>query len=274
MADDRWIDLTGTANTRDLGGLPLAGGGTTVPGRVLRSDDLQELTPADVELLTDRFGLTDVVDLRTSAEVRMEGRGPLRAVPGVDHRHFTLIPEVGEYTDVFADDDAAGDVDLPADWVETLLPRTAGPGDEDEPPSVKAYLGYLSDGADNVVGALRAVTAAPGASVVHCAAGKDRTGVVCALALSVAGVQREAVVADYAQTAERIEGVVAKLAARPTYAEDMTRRDVASHTPRAETMRRVLDLLDERHGGPLGWLDAHGFGPDEQAVLRRKLTEA
>jgi protein-tyrosine phosphatase len=82
------------------------------------------------------------------------------------------------------------------------------------------------------------------------------------------------VVADYAQTAERIEGVVAKLAARPTYAEDMTRRDVASHTPRAETMRRVLDLLDERHGGPLGWLDAHGFGPDEQAVLRRKLTEA
>ncbi len=137
---------------------------------------------------------------------------------------------------------------------------------------MKAYLGYLSDGADNVVGALRAVTAAPGAAVVHCAAGKDRTGVVSALALSVAGVRREAVVADYAQTAERIEDVVAKLAARPTYAEDMTRRDVASHTPRAETMERVLDLLDERHGGPLGWLTAHGFGPDEQAVLREKLT--
>ena len=48
MLENRWIDLTGTANTRDLGGLPLAGGGTTVPGRVLRSDDLQELTPGDV----------------------------------------------------------------------------------------------------------------------------------------------------------------------------------------------------------------------------------
>jgi protein tyrosine/serine phosphatase len=273
MVDARWIPLAGTANTRDLGGLPLTGGGTTLPGRVLRSDDLQELTPGDVDLLVGQLGLTDVVDLRTSAEVRMEGRGPLRAVAGVDHRHFTLIPEVGEHTDVFAEDDAA-DVDLPADWVETLLPRTAAPGDEDESPSVKAYLGYLSDGADNVVGALRAITAAPGAAVVHCAAGKDRTGVVCALALATAGVPAEVVVADYAQTAERIEGVVAKLAARPTYAEDMTRRDVASHTPRAETMRRVLELVDERHGGVAGWLTAHGFGAGEQAALKAKLTEA
>jgi protein tyrosine/serine phosphatase len=271
VPDTRWLDLTGTTNTRDLGGLPLSGGGTTVPGRVLRSDDLQELGADDVARLGE-LGLTDVVDLRTSAEVRMEGRGPLRDVPDVAHRHFTLIPEVGEYTDVFAEDADAADVEPPADWVETLLPRTAAPGDEDEAPSVKAYLGYLSDGADNVVGALRAVTAAPGAAVVHCAAGKDRTGVVCALALSVAGVRREAVVADYALTAERIEDVVAKLAARPTYAEDMTRRDVASHTPRAETMERVLDLLDERHGGPLGWLTDHGFGADEQAVLREKLT--
>jgi protein-tyrosine phosphatase len=274
MVDARWIPLAGTANTRDLGGLPLADGGTTRTGRVLRSDDLQELTPADVELLVQQLGLTDVVDLRTSAEVRMEGRGPLRDVDAVRHGHFSLIPEVGQYTDVYAEDADAADVDLPADWVETLLPRTAAPGDEDESPSVKAYLGYLSDGADNVVAALRAVTGASGAALVHCAAGKDRTGVVCALALATAGVPAEVVVADYAQTAERIEGVVAKLAARPTYAEDMTRRDVASHTPRAETMRRVLELIDERHGGTAGWLTAHGFGPDEQAALKAKLTEA
>jgi hypothetical protein len=51
----------------------------------------------------------------------------------------------------------------------------------------------------------------------------------------------------------------------------MTRRDVASHTPRAATMRRVLEVLHERHGGPLGWLGAHGFGPGEQARLRARL---
>ena len=272
MADDRWIPLAGTANTRDLGGLPLVGGGRTVPGRVLRSDDLQELTVDDVAWLVGELGLSDVVDLRTSAEVRLEGRGPLRGIPTVTHRHYTLIPEAGVYTDVFAAEDPR-EVELAGGWLETLLPRTVPAGFEQEPPAVTAYLGYLSDGADNVVGALRAVTAASGAAVVHCAAGKDRTGVVSALALTVAGAEREAVIADYALTAERIHHVVAKLGARPTYAEDMARRDVASHTPRADTMRRVLDLLDDRVGGPQAWLAQHGFGPGEQAVLRARLTE-
>jgi hypothetical protein len=53
----------------------------------------------------------------------------------------------------------------------------------------------------------------------------------------------------------------------------MERRDVASHTPRAETMDRVLTLLDERHGGATGWLEAHGFGADEQAALRARLRD-
>jgi protein tyrosine/serine phosphatase len=125
-----------------------------------------------------------------------------------------------------------------------------------------------------VVEAMRALThAGPGASVVHCAAGKDRTGVVCALSLAVAGVPHEEIVADYAMTAEVIDALVAKLASSPTYAEDMETRDVASHTPRAETMQRVLELLDERHGGPLGWLESHGFGADEQAALRSRLRD-
>jgi hypothetical protein len=53
----------------------------------------------------------------------------------------------------------------------------------------------------------------------------------------------------------------------------MTRRDVASHTTRAETMRRVLELLDERWGGPIGWLETHGFGAEEQAALRARLRD-
>ena len=123
-----------------------------------------------------------------------------------------------------------------------------------------------------MVAALRAL-AEPiqGASVVHCAAGKDRTGVVVALALAVAGVGHDEIVADYAMTADVIDAVVARLAASPTYAEDMERRDVASHTPRAETMDRVLTLLDERYGGAAGWLDAHGFGAGERARLHARL---
>ncbi|GAA3158041.1 tyrosine-protein phosphatase [Blastococcus jejuensis] len=270
---DRWVRLDGLTNMRDLGGLPTTDGGRTVPGRVLRSDNLQTLTPGDVRVLVEEIGLRQVVDLRTTAEILLEGRGPLRDLPEVDHRHFSLLPERGHHTDVFAveEEDLP---DLPEGWVESLLPRQAPEHALDEPPAVRYYLGYLHDRSEAVVGALRAVAAAErGASVVHCAAGKDRTGVVVALSLAVAGVPHEEIVADYAMTADVIDALVAKLAASPTYAEDMEQRDVASHTPRAETMERVLALLDERFGGPTGWLHENGFGAADQAALRARLRD-
>jgi protein-tyrosine phosphatase len=273
VSTDRWLHLDGTANTRDLGGLPTTDGGTTASGRVLRSDNLQDLSPADVHRLVEELGVTEVLDLRTTAEILLEGRGPLREVAAVTHRHTGLLPERGLRTDVFAAelDDAEVREQLPADWGESVLPRQVGPDDEGEPPAVRSYLGYLTDSPDQVVAALRSLAiGGPGAAVVHCAAGKDRTGVVCALALAVADVEPEAIVADYALTAEVIDAIVARLAATSTYAEDMD-RPIAHHTPRADTMRRVLELVDERWGGPRAWLTEHGFGPDEQTALRARL---
>jgi protein-tyrosine phosphatase len=272
---DRWVRLDGTTNMRDLGGLPTADGSRTAPGRILRSDNLQTLSADDVARLRSEFGLREVIDLRTTAEILLEGRGPLRDVPEVVHRHFSLLPERGHHTDVFAvEEEEAPLGDLSSGWVETLLPRMTAEHDQGEPPAVRSYLGYLSDRSEHVVGALRALTATePGASVVHCAAGKDRTGVVVALALAVADVPHEEIVADYAMTADVIEALVAKLAASSTYAEDMEQRDIASHTPRAETMDRLLTVLDERFGGPIGWLEAHGFGAAERAALTARLRD-
>jgi protein tyrosine/serine phosphatase len=269
----RWVRLDGTTNTRDLGGLPTRDGGRTRPGRVLRSDNLQTLTDDDVRRLVDEIGLRQVIDLRTTAEILLEGRGPLRDVPEVTHRHFTLLPERGHHTDVFAVEEGQP-LDLPEGWLESLLPRQTAAHDEAEPPAVRFYLGYLTDRPEAVVAALRTL-AEPreGATVVHCAAGKDRTGVVVALALAVAGVPHEEIVRDYAMTADVIEALVAKLAASPTYAEDMDGHDLARHTPRADTMERVLTLLDERFGGAAGWLDRHGFGPEAQAALRSRLRD-
>ena len=69
-------------NVRDLGGLPTTDGGTTVPGRLLRSENLQELTPGDVARLVDEIGVTTVVDLRSTNEVTIEGPAPLDALAG------------------------------------------------------------------------------------------------------------------------------------------------------------------------------------------------
>jgi protein tyrosine/serine phosphatase len=271
---DRWLRLDGTTNTRDLGGLPTTDGGSTLRGRILRSDNLQTLSGADVRRLVHEVGLRQVIDLRTTAEILLEGRGPLRALPEVEHRHFTLLPERGHHTDVFAVEDDDPLHDLPRDWAESLLPAQEAEHDAAEPPAVRAYLGYLQHRGGAVVAALRALArAGQGTSVVHCAAGKDRTGVVVALALAVAGVPHEEIVADYALTAEVIDALVAKLAVSPTYAEDMARRDVASHTPRAETMQRVLEVVDERYGGPTAWLEEHGFRAADQQRLRARLRD-
>jgi protein-tyrosine phosphatase len=268
----RWLRLDGTTNTRDLGGLPTSDGGTTAFGRVLRSDNLQTLSDDDVRRLVEDLRLRDVIDLRTTAEVLLEGRGPLRGVEGVTHRHFSLLPERGHHTDVFAaEEDELPE--LPAGWAETVLPRQTTEADEVEPPAVRSYLGYLHHRPDNVLAALRAVAAGDGAVVVHCAAGKDRTGVVAMFTLAAAGVPDEEIVADYAMTADVIDALVAKLRQSPTYAEDMTRREVAVHTPQAETMRRLLEILRERHGGPLGWLEENCFGAREQAALRARLRD-
>jgi protein tyrosine/serine phosphatase len=273
--DGRWIRLDGTANTRDLGGLPTTDGGRTLPHRILRSDNLQTLSDDDVRRLVGEIGLRQVIDLRTSAEVLLEGRGPLRSAPEVVHRHFTLLPERGEYTDVFAAEEPEVP-ELQSGWLESVLPRGVAAHDQDEPPAVRIYLGYLADRGDAVVAALRALTAATdGASVVHCAAGKDRTGVVVALTLAVAGVPHEEIAIDYGLSGDVINEIMARLSASPTYARDSAAqegpRDSSAHTPRAETMTRVLELLDERYGGPIGWLHTHGFGADEQAALRARL---
>ena len=90
---DRWIELDGIVNMRDLGGLPTRDGGHTASGRLIRSDNLQDLTATDVQHLVDELGVTDVVDLRTDAELHAEGPGPLVEVSALTHHHHSLIAE-------------------------------------------------------------------------------------------------------------------------------------------------------------------------------------
>jgi protein-tyrosine phosphatase len=219
------------------------GGGATASGVLLRSDNLQGLTASDLAVLED-LGVSQVVDLRTANEVELEGPGPL--VGRIDIRHRSLYPERGARTDVAVEDIVIGNA-----------------------PIVDVYLGYLNHRPDSFVGALEDIVASSGATLVHCAAGKDRTGMVCALALESVGVSREAIVADYVATAERISLIMARLRATPTYAADLDDEPDETHAPRAETMEAVFAALDSRYGGPLEWLVGHGFDP---SGLRRRLV--
>jgi protein-tyrosine phosphatase len=254
-----WIELEGAVNVRDLGGLPTDDGGETVACRLLRADNLQELSPADIGLLVCDIGLTTVVDLRSSAELASEGPAPLDAVPGVRHAHHPVLPEIGVATDAVAD----------ALLLRRNQDRSRFPAD----PTCGHYLGYLEDRPEQVVGAVRTIALDQGVVVVHCAAGKDRTGVVVALALTAAGVRPQAVVADYAATGERNEAILSRLRRSPTYARDIDNLPAEAHRARPETMTAFLEQMDARYGGVARWLTDHGLSPEELSTLRTKLRQ-
>jgi len=255
-----WIDLDGAVNVRDLGGLPTRDGRQTVPGVLLRSDNLQDLSPADVTALVDEYGLTTVIDLRSVQESEAEGPSPLDAVPSVRHLRLSVLPELGERTDVVAE--------------ALLLKRERDRSRYPDDVMCGHYLGYLEERPDSVTDAVRAVADSEGAAVVHCAAGKDRTGVVVALALTAVGVPAEDVVADYALTGERIEAVLRRLMSSSTYEGDLKGSDIDRHRPRPETMKAFLEQVEARYGGVTQWLGDHGFGQADLERLRARLVTA
>jgi protein-tyrosine phosphatase len=238
----RVLRLAGADNVRDLGGLP-AGGRTTLRGRIFRGELLSELVEADVDLLIGRVGLRTVVDLRTRGEVRHS------VARWVEHDvEWVHCPFSG-----------LGHAPVP------------GPGVD----YVGAYLGFLESGPEAVRLAARTVMRVDSHPVLfHCAAGKDRTGVLCALLLDVLGVDRNRIAEDYAMTSERLEQVFERLVVLEPYQRTLLGSTAADHAPLAETMLSFLATLDERYGGAEGWLLASGCPDDEIAAFRRSMLAA
>lgn len=255
---DRWIDLEGVDNMRDVGGLPAANGDVVASGVLIRSDNLQALSTHAAAWLVDSLGVTDVIDLRSSAERELEGATALQGHAGVRHHHYPLLIE--------ASSDGDGSPSLP--WSEHVGPR-------DDDFWGQHYLGYLRDRPDSVSAALRAISTASGAAVVHCAAGKDRTGTVVALALDVAGVGRAEIIADYLLTEQRLDRVLTRLSRRAAYGPALAAQTRVDQVPRAAALDGALEHLEVRFGGAAGWLAVEaGWSHTDVARLRSRLTSA
>ena len=247
-ASVRALVVDGLLNVRDLGGLSTPDGRRVRPGRIVRSDNLRGLTDEGAVTLVREVAPRLVVDLRTEAECAREGRG-LAEVADVGYVNFPLQPKAA----LNAEQVAAG---LATNLFDDYVLQIRGNGGP-----LVAALELLSDG-----------DALP--AVVHCTAGKDRTGVLVALLLDLLGVAREQIVADYAATTENMPAVLARirsssffqgngLAAAPAW--------IFESTP--ETMRDFLSWLDDEHGGTERWATDHGLSPDAVQRLRANLLE-
>jgi protein-tyrosine phosphatase len=226
----------GVLNVRDLGGHPTADGGETLFGRIVRADNIRRLSDEGWAALAD-YGIRTVVDLRTEEELAAD---PPAEVPvEVVHAPFMVdSPEVFEE----ARRASSRHTDL------MLATRDV-------------YLVFLWHFHHLVANVIRTVAEAPdGGVVVHCAGGKDRTGLTVALLLRLAGVGLDEIDADYALSEQRLRPRHERWLAEA--ADDEAREQVRriSATP-AGTMRAVLEELERRHGSVEAYLRAGG-APD------------
>lgn len=235
----RTLSWSDCVNVRDLGGLPTRGRDPTRFGAIVRSDSPHRLTP-DGRRALEEYGITTIVDIREPHERARDGiafadGGPVRTVFVPLHDQASLAAIRG--------------IDGRLAYNVTMLEHARA----------------------NLAAAVRAIAAAPaGAVLFHCAVGKDRSGIVAALVLAVAGVESDAIAGDYATSEERLTPLRDEMLATA----DPARRDglrTMWGAPRAD-MLGTLACLEERHGGAARYLATAGVGDAELARVAERLA--
>jgi protein tyrosine/serine phosphatase len=240
----------GCLNVRDLGGLPTQDGGETRFGAVVRADSVRQLSDDGWQALV-HHGVRTVIDLRGDDELAED---PPAEVP-VDVVRVPFMEADG------------------AEWhaVETEV-KAAVASAPDVPTGTRdVYLIYLEHFRSSVAASVKAVAAAlPGGVVIHCAGGKDRTGLLSAFLLHIAGVDTQEVGADYALSEERLRPRHEAWFAAAQSEEELAWIRRVAQTP-AASMVGVFAELERRHGGVESYLRAGGVTDEELGLVRARL---
>jgi protein-tyrosine phosphatase len=242
---ERHLAWDGCLNVRDLGGHATADGHVTRFGSVIRADSVRTLTDAGWESLV-AHGVRTIVDLRSHGEL---AKDPPRDVP-VEVVHVPVMPE---------HDDPV--------WDEIDLVTAAEAGRETE----IFYVESLRRWGDRFAAAVAAVAHAESAPVVvHCQGGKDRTGLVAALLLRLAGVSRTDAADDYALSSANLESHWRPWVEAAPDEVERARRIRMMSTP-AAAMLGVLDAIEREHGSAAGFLRGHGLSEETVERARARL---
>jgi protein-tyrosine phosphatase len=236
------VELQGAYNVRDLGGLRTSDGRRTRPGLVYRGDSLDHLTDGDAKLLFTELGIGAIVDLRTKEEtVAATEKHP------VPYYRYSILAEGRLGREPFPSDD-------PDELAKVYL-SNLDCGRAAAAAAIEIIARYLADGVP---------------SIFHCAAGRDRTGIISALLLGLAGVSDEQIAADYIASNRNARLVTRKLASNPLYSDTGARgREVILLKP--DTILGFLRLLREKFGGPRQFLLGSGVCPEAISVIERHM---
>lgn len=243
-APDRTIIFELVFNVRDLGGLPASDGRVVRSGMLFRADGVQRLAGDDLEIART-LRLQRVVDLRTPGEIERGGRFPVEQYP-VDWLNLPIIRRMWSEDDLVA---TTGAADFLHDRYLDMLEEGGG--------SIAHIVGLVADGSP---------------LLFHCAAGKDRTGVVAAVLLGLLGVPSGEIAADYHATAGAMAAFVDWLTlTHPEAFDSMTNQPPEYLEAPVEAMEAFLETVDQRHGSMEGLAQHLGVAPDTITQLRAAL---
>lgn len=249
MLDDkpvRRLAWNACYNVRDLGGYETADGRRVRWRALLRADDLCRLTPEGQQALVT-YGVRTIIDLRSPSEWAVAPHPFAAGAPCAPVHHALSL---------FDEEDVAAMAALAAAQNNGVF-----------------YCAVLDFFHARVGAVVRAVAEAPeGGVLVHCFAGKDRTGIVAALALALAGVPRETIAADYALSDSYLQPLYDELLAMVDDPAERERRALQYRSP-PESILAVLDHLDVRHGGVAAYLRAAGVMDEQLERIRVRLVE-
>lgn len=236
------LDWEGSLNARDLGGYPTRDGHSTAWGAVVRSDTPSELSERGRQALIDS-GVRSIIDLRLPAEVRSHPNPFAETGPhGIQYTHISFFDPVAQRP--------ARPETLTEEYIQMM---------EVYRPAIAAIMTAIAESPD-------------GAVLVHCMGGKDRTGLISALLLDLAGVPRETVANDYALTSEYLRPLDETYLEKGPGVRADREAELARNIPKAEVMLGVLDHLEEQYGGVEEYLLHSGVAAKNIDKLRRRLV--
>jgi protein-tyrosine phosphatase len=234
--------LKAVASVRSLVNLRDVGGGIVRRGVLFRSESGHGLSPGQARELVETLGIRHVFDLRTDLEVEADGCGPLLTLTSYERKPI---------------DGRAGGTSPPANRSTDEL---AG-----------RYLGYLGHSRASIVGTLRGIARSDGAVLVHCRAGKDRTGVIVAICLALVGVIDSEIVKDYMLTNAAMPAIIAGLRASQFYSDNVEGWPDHYYRVHPDTMLGFLELVRQTYGGFHEWAFANGLTDTEFDMFRSRL---